>query len=531
MFMIIISKPWLTLSQEIHDLGFREITLELSTDYTDEAARDAIAKQLGIRDFSWQIQGKSLDARKKSDIHWLIRAGVLSDELIGGEPFAYPVLEIPWKKRTTRVLVVGSGPAGFFAALVLQKAGFQTLLIERGSKVDKRSDSIQTFEASGTFDPMNNYAFGEGGAGTFSDGKLTSRTKKVAAEKQFILSCYIRAGAPREIEYLAHPHLGTDYLRRIAVGLREEFEALGGQIQFETLLTDLTIKNGKVVAAVTSKGEIPVDEVVIAPGHSAHETYRMLIQNKVQFQSKNFAIGCRVEHPQELINKAQWGRESLPGVKAAEYRLTAKEDGCLPVYTFCMCPGGMVVPAAAYASTNIVNGMSRYKRSGQFANAACVAGINLNSLLGRPVAPLESLDWLGDLEHRFYQYAKGYRAPFATIDGFIKQRLPSRTVDTSYPLGLTPAPLWELLPGEVSRSIARSLSVFNRKLKGFDSGIILGLESKTSSPIQAVREKDRCCQGFSNLYLAGEGSGWAGGIISSGVDGIRTAMAIVQKAS
>jgi len=512
-------------------LGFREITLELSTDYTDEAARDAIAKQLGIREFTWQIQGKSLDARKKNNIHWLIRAGVLSDELVGGEPFVYPSLEIPWKKRTTRALVVGSGPAGFFAALVLQKAGFQTLLIERGSKVGRRSDSIQTFESTGTFDPINNYAFGEGGAGTFSDGKLTSRTKRVAAEKQFILSSYIRAGAPREIQYLAHPHLGTDYLRRIVKSLRKEFEALGGQMQFETLLTNLTIKNGKVVAAVTSKGEIPVDEVVIAPGHSAHETYRMLIENQVRFQLKNFAIGCRVEHPQELINQAQWGRESLPGVKAAEYRLTAKEAGFLPVYTFCMCPGGMVVPAAAYESTNIVNGMSRYKRNGQFANAACVAGINLETLLKKPVEPLEALDWLGNLESNFYQYAKGYCAPFTTINGFIKQQIPSRTVDTSYPLGLTPAPLWELLPGKVSRSIAQGLTVFNRKLKGFDSGIILGLESKTSSPIQVVREKDRCCRGFSNLYLAGEGSGWAGGIISSGVDGIRSAMAIVQKAS
>jgi uncharacterized FAD-dependent dehydrogenase len=512
-------------------LGFREIILTLATDYTDAVVTAAVAKQLGIRDFSWQIQGKSLDARKKSNICWVIRVGVLSDELKGGEPFVYPVLTIPWKKRTTRALVVGSGPAGFFAALVLQRAGFQTRLIERGSKVGKRSDSIQNFESTGRFDPMNNYAFGEGGAGTFSDGKLTSRTKRVAAEKQFILSSYIRAGAPKEIEYLAHPHLGTDHLRRIVKGLREEFEALGGQMQFETLLTNLIIQNKKVVAAVTSKGEIPVDEMVIAPGHSAHETYRMLIENKVQFVSKNFAIGCRVEHPQAIINQAQWGKKSLPGVKAAEYRLTAKEKGSLPVYTFCMCPGGMVVPAAAYAATNIVNGMSRYKRSWQFANAACVAGINLETLLKKPVDPLEALDWLGNLEHSFYQYAKGYSAPFTTIDGFIHQQVPSRTVDTSYPLGLAPAPLWELLPGEVSRSIAQGLTVFNRKLAGFDTGIILGLESKTSSPIQALREKDRCCRGFSNLYLAGEGSGWSGGIISSGVDGIRTAMAIVQKSS
>jgi len=512
-------------------LGFREISLQLPTDYIDEVLNDAIVKQLGIRDFTWQIQGKSLDARKKSNIHWLMRVGVLSDELTGGEPFSYPVLEIPHKKRTTRALVVGSGPAGFFAALVLQKAGFQTLLIERGSNVATRSDSIKNFESSGTFDPINNYAFGEGGAGTFSDGKLTSRTKKVVREKQFILSSYIRAGAPKEIEYLAHPHLGTDHLRRIVVGLRKEFEELGGKMQFETLLTDLIIKNKNVVAAVTSKGEIPADVVVIAPGHSAHETYRMLIKNRVIFQTKNFAIGCRVEHPQELINTAQWGSAALPGVKAAEYRLTARGDDYLPVYTFCMCPGGMVVPATAYETANIVNGMSRYKRNGNFANAACVAGINLDSLLGKKVDPLEALDWLGDLEHRFYQYSKGYKAPFASIDGFIKKKAPSRIIDTSYPLGLTPAPLWELLPEEISRSIAHGLTQFNRKLKGFDSGIILGLESKTSSPIQALRDPDRRCQGFSNLYLAGEGSGWSGGIISSGVDGIKTAMSIIHQDS
>lgn len=510
-------------------LGFREINLQLPTDYTDSALRSAIGRQLGIREFSWQIESKSLDARKKHNIHWQVRVGVLSDELQGGEPFVYPFLEIPWQARTTRALVVGSGPAGFFSALVLQKAGFKTMLIERGSRVDRRAGRIKEFESSGTFDPINNYAFGEGGAGTFSDGKLTSRTKNIAREKQFILSSYIRAGAPAEIEYLAHPHLGTDNLRHITANLRREFEDLGGEMCFETLLTDLTVRNGRVVAAVTSAGEIPVDVLVIAPGHSAHETYRMLIRNQVRFRTKNFAIGCRVEHPQELINRAQWGKASLPGVKAAEYRLTTRGDGGLPVYTFCMCPGGTVVPATAYATTNIVNGMSRYRRSGRFANAACVAGFNLESLLGKDVQPLEALDWLSALEQRFYQYAGGYQAPFATISGFIGRTAPTGTVDSSYPLGLTAAPLWDLLPPKISQAIGLGLTEFSRKLKGFDSGIILGLESKTSSPIQVLRDPDRCCQGFSNLYLAGEGSGWSGGIISSGVDGIRTALAIVEK--
>ena len=510
-------------------MGFREITLQLPTDYTDSALKSVIGRQLGIREFSWQIDSKSLDARKKTNIHWLIRVGVLSDELQGGEPLVYPSLEISWKARTTRAVVVGSGPAGFFAALILQQAGFRTVLLERGSRVDQRSARIREFESSGTFDPINNYAFGEGGAGTFSDGKLTSRTKKIAREKQFILSSYIRAGAPAEIEYLAHPHLGTDHLRHIAVQLRREFEELGGEMHFETLLTDLIVAKGRVVAAATSAGEIPVDVLVIAPGHSAHETYRMLIRNQVEFRTKNFAIGCRVEHPQELINQAQWGKASLSGVKAAEYRLTAKGDGRLPVYTFCMCPGGMVVPATAYATTNIVNGMSRYRRSGGFANAACVVGFNLDSLLGKAVQPLEALDWLSELEQRFYRYAGGYQAPFATIDGFIGHKTPTGLVDSSYPLGLSAAPLWDLLPAQISHSLALGLTEFSKKLKGFDSGIILGLESKTSSPLQVVREPDRCCRGFANLYLAGEGSGWSGGIISSGVDGIRTALAIIEK--
>jgi uncharacterized FAD-dependent dehydrogenase len=509
-------------------VGFREISLKLPTDYGENGLKKAISRQLKIRDFSYHIEGKSLDARKKNKIHWQLRVAVSSDALKGGEPISHPSIEIPYKKRASKALVVGSGPAGFFAAMVLQKAGFTTVLIERGSEVAKRAKGIDAFESTGIFDPVSNYAFGEGGAGTFSDGKLTSRTKKIAKEKQFILSSYIKAGAPPEIEYLAHPHLGTDNLRHIVVNLRKEFEALGGEVHFETELQDLRITNGKVTSAITSAGEMLTDVMLMAPGHSAYETYRMLIGNKVPFQTKNFALGCRIEHPQELINTAQWGKPSLPGVKAAEYRLTENRDDCLPVFTFCMCPGGVVVPAAAYKETNIVNGMSRYKRDGRFANAACVAGVNLESLLGKPVEPLEALDWLGQLEHKFYEQTDGYQAPFTTISGFIDKKVAASTVDSSYPLGLSPAPLWELLPSEISKSLTQGLTSFSRKLKGFETGTILGLESKTSSPIQAIRDEQRRCQGFSNLYIAGEGSGWSGGIISSGVDGIRSAMAIIE---
>ena len=509
-------------------MGYREITLQLRTDYDEDELKEGIAKELGIREFSYQIENKSLDARKKANIHWLIRVMVLSDEVDGGDPFLFPSLDIPYKKRKEKAVVVGSGPAGFFSAFVLQKAGIETTLIERGTDVLKRAEGIREFEKTGIFNPMGNYAFGEGGAGTFSDGKLTSRSKHISKERQFILESYISAGAPVEIGYMAHPHLGSDNLRNIVRNLRDAFSAIGGRMVFETLLEDLKIERGKVIEAITSSGGMEADYFVIAPGHSAYETYRMLIKRGVAFRTKNFALGSRVEHSQEIINKAQWGRESLPGVKAAEYRLTSPGDNRLPVYTFCMCPGGTVVPAAAYHNTNIVNGMSRYKRNGKFANAGCVAAVHPDKLIGREATPEEALDWVTALEERFHQYSDGFAAPFCSIQNFIDQKEQTEIVESSYPLGLKPAALWDLLPAEISSSIREGLRDFSRKIKGFETGTIMGLESKTSAPIQVLREKERTCTGIENLYIVGEGSGCSGGIISSGADGIKAAMHIVE---
>ncbi len=491
--------------------------------------RARIGTALGVTEFSYTIENKSLDACRKKNIHWLVRVGVTSEQIEGEAPAAPASLVIPHVTPGCRAVVVGSGPAGFFAALVLQKAGVQTTIVERGSDVETRAQGIRVFEKTGVFNPSCNYAFGEGGAGTFSDGKLTSRSKHITREKQFILASYIRAGAPEEIAYMAHPHLGSDNLRRIVKRLREEFLGLGGRVQFDTQLEDLSVEQERVIAAVTSSGSIEADCFVIAPGHSAHETYRMLIDRGVSFRTKNFAVGCRVEHPQELINQAQWGRPSLPGVKAAEYRLAFSAEGHLPVYTFCMCPGGAVIPATAYPNTNIVNGMSFYRRAGRFANAACVAAVNLDSLLGRPISPTEALDWLGSLERDFYDYSNGFAAPSCRITDFVDHKTASDVVESSYPLGLKPAPLWEMLPAQVSSAIGEGLKNFARKVKGFETGTILGLESKTSSPIQVVRDRAGLCAGFENLYLVGEGSGYAGGIISSAADGIKAALHIAQQ--
>lgn len=510
-------------------MGYREISLRLPIGFQPQDIHDQIEKTLNLREFSWQTCRQALDARKKTDIHWLITVGVSADALPPAGPEPEAGLSIPYHKRHQRVVVVGSGPAGFFAAFVLQRAGFDTIILERGAAVSRRAKSIQAFENTGAFDPVANYAFGEGGAGTFSDGKLTARSKRISLEKRFIIESYIQAGAPKEIQYLAHPHIGSDILRKVVGKLRAAYIAVGGEIRFETQVLDIGVKNGRVHEAATEAGQVPGDWFLMAPGNSALDTWRMLMAKGVRFQTKGFAIGCRVEHPQPLINLAQWGRESLPGVKAAEYRLTFKAPNCLPVYTFCMCPGGVVVPATAFEKANIVNGMSRYRRNGAFANAACVAGVHPDQLWGKTVSPLDALDRLEALEQAFYAVSSGYQAPACAIRDFVHQTSDVLLPPSSYPLGLKPAPLWDLLPEPVSRSIRAGLLRFNRQIRGFDTGVIMGLESKTSSPIQAIRDEHGLCAGFFNLCLVGEGSGHSGGIISSAADGIRTALGIARK--
>jgi uncharacterized FAD-dependent dehydrogenase len=510
------------------NMGYQEFTFQLPTDYGTDDIKRRLERELQTKDFSFTIDLKSLDARQRKNIHWLVKLGVSSPAISGGEAPQTPQLTIVHKERKEKAVVVGSGPAGFFAAFILQQAGIKTTLIERGSKVSERCLHIENFEKTGEFHASNNYAFGEGGAGTFSDGKLTSRTKGIKREKDFMIERYIEAGAPEEIRYMAHPHIGSDILRPVTERLREIFIERGGRILFDTMLTDLRVHEGRVVLCETSDEELETDYCVIAPGHSAYETYRMLMKRGVAFRAKNFAIGTRVEHSQMVINRAQWGRETLPGLKSAEYRLTSPGDGKLPVYTFCMCPGGTVVPSAVYPRTNIVNGMSLYARDGVFANAACVAGVNLNELFKRELAPEEVLDWLEALEESFYSSVGNYSAPFCTIQDFLKKKNSVQNTDSSFPLGITARPLWEMLPREVSHALTKGLYDFSQKLRGFESGIMLGLESKTSSPIQALRDRVGLCTGFKNLYLVGEGSGYAGGIISSGVDGIRAALSIIE---
>lgn len=511
-------------------MNYKDFSLKLSANYSEDELRRIISKKIHLKIFSIEILKKSLDARRKGNIYWLLSVRVFAENLKGDTLTPQESFRVPYKKRKEKVVIIGSGPAGMFSALFLQKAGFNVTILERGADVDNRERRITLFEKTGIFDADANYAFGEGGAGTFSDGKLTSRSRHISTERAFIMDAYIKAGAPEEIKYLAHPHLGSDKLRVIVKNLRYEFVEDGGRIEFESFADDLTVNNGIIKSVKTSESEYPVDFLIAASGHSSYETYRMLMRHGVGFRIKNYAIGARVEHHQELINEAQWGLTSLNGVKAAEYRLSANTDGFLPVYTFCMCPGGIIVPAAAYSNTNIVNGMSLYARDGKFANSACVAAVNLEKLLARTVSPEEALDWTNNLEQSFYKW--GYSAPGCTIKDFLERSFsPSVPSDSgsSYSLGLKEAALWEMLPGDVSNSLRQGLKIFARKLKGFDDGVILGLESKTSAPVQVLRGPRGLCDGFSNLYVSGEGSGYAGGIISSASDGLKAAMDIIGR--
>ena len=508
-------------------MSFREAEIKIHTGYTEDELKAQVAKISGNTNFSFHIISKSLDARKKNFIHWLIRLGISDSPKVA--EIKHEGIDIPYRKRNNKVIVAGSGPAGFFSAYVLQKAGFSTMILERGTDVEKRVMDIRTFEKGGAFCENSNYPFGEGGAGTFSDGKLTSRSKHISKERNFVLKTYVSAGAPPEIMYLAHPHIGSDNLRLIVKNLRNEYEKAGGEILFSTKLTDLKIRNGKVLSCIAGENEYICDHLIVATGHSATDTYRMLMKAGVPYRTKNFAIGYRAEHRQEIINKAQWGIAELPGVKAAEYRLTSDAAG-RPVYTFCMCPGGIVVPATAFNGSSVVNGMSYYKRNGQFANAACVAGIHPDELAGRTVNPSEALDELEKLEQNFFGLSNSFSVPFCSISDFISGKLRHEEGQkTSYPLGIFPYDIRTLIPETAVKAITAGLGEFCRKVNGYDTGILLGLESKTSSPVQALRDKRGKCEGFENLYISGEGSGYAGGIISSAADGIKTAMSIAER--
>ncbi len=424
-----------------------------------------------------------------------------------------------------RPVVAGCGPAGLFAALTLASQGMPVLLLERGMPVPERLSDVRAFWERGILNPESHVHFGEGGAGTFSDGKLTTRVKN--PHTAWVKRVFVEMGGPAELLTDARPHIGTDRLRAVVVNLRRRLTEMGCEVRFGARVTDFVIRGGRLFGIVVNGAEeIRTDRLILATGQSAADTYRKLAERGVALAAKPFAIGLRVEHPQEMINRIQYGQwAGHPDLPPADYFLTAKIGGLnRSVYSFCMCPGGQVIGCSAEAGGVITNGMSGSRREGAFANSAVVVNVGVDDLGGE--GPLAGLAFRRHWEEKAFAAGGGdYFAPAERLTDFLNGRAPLPVGACSFRPGVRKAALRELLPGFVAEALKRGFAEFERKMPGFITGeaLLIGVETRTSAPVRILRGEDGQGTGTRGLFPCGEGAGYAGGIVSSALDGIRAA--------
>lgn len=483
---------------------------------------------------SFFIVRKGLDARKKSRLRFVYTVQfTLEDEkgfwerncrdadleLVPGKR------EPEFQKLATdvRIIVVGMGPAGLFAALRLSEYGLSPMLLERGKPVSLRVRDVESFWERGVLDPESNVQFGEGGAGTFSDGKLTTRLKDENID--YVLRKLVQFGAPPEIRYLAKPHIGTDRLRGVVTGIRCYLESRGIEIRFQSKLTDILVSSGKLRGVlINDRVEERCDFMVLAPGHSARDTYEMLMRRTVKLEPKPFAVGVRVEHPQELVNRIQYGIPSHLGLPPAEYALAYNNNRSgRSAYSFCMCPGGMVVAGSSEECGVATNGMSSYLRSSPYANSALVINVGKDDFPGE--SPLAGVEFQRLLEKRAYLAGGGdYRAPAQNLLAFLGSKGVHKVASTYRP-GVRESDLSQVFPFFVTDTLREGLRFFDRKMRGFITAeaTLIGVETRTSAPVRMVRGEDLQSVSLPGLYPVGEGAGYAGGIMSAALDGIRVA--------
>ena len=524
--------------------------LALPLDHPPEALRAAILERLGIKDadlLNFTVFKRSYDARKKnSEIKFVYIIDLEArheDQLL--QRFAndthirpapdtnyYPVAQAP-AGLTERPVIIGFGPCGLFAALSLAQMGFKPIVLERGKEVRQRTKDTWALWRKKTLTPESNVQYGEGGAGLFSDGKLYSQIKDPKFYGRKVMAEFVRAGAPEEIMYVSKPHIGTFRLTGVVATMREEIKQLGGEVRFEAKVTDiLRADNGQIEGVVLDNGEvIHSRHVVLALGHSARDTFRMLHKNGVYIEAKPFAIGFRIEHPQSLIDNARLGKYAgHPELGAADYKLVYHAKNGRAVYSFCMCPGGTVVAATSEPGRVVTNGMSQYSRNERNANAGIVVGITPEQDF--PGGPLAGVEFQEQLESKAYELGgRDYCAPGQLVGDFIRGK-PSTEfgeVEPSYKPGVKLGDLHPSLPPYVIDAIREALPEFGKQIRGFDrdDAVLTGIETRTSSPVRIKRDHDSLQSiNTPGLYPAGEGAGYAGGILSAGVDGIKIAEAV-----
>ncbi|NLE76355.1 MAG: NAD(P)-binding protein [Chloroflexi bacterium] len=478
------------------------------------------------------VEREALDARRKNRIVWVYTLRFSAPQmtprlqtlLAAGAVTPYtPPPMTPAEPRLTlpeQPAIVGFGPAGMFAALFLARAGYRPLVFERGEEVAARARSVARLWETGELNPESNMQFGEGGAGTFSDGKLT--TGKAAPLDRLVLETLAAAGAPPTILSRAKPHVGTDYLRRVVQNIRQEIVDAGGEVRFGHCFTDLHLREGRVEAITVNGARLPTSCLVLAVGHSARDTVRLLQERGVRMEAKPFAVGVRVEHPAAFINERQYGAAAAAVLPAADYKLTYQHGG-RGVYSFCMCPGGQVVCAASEPGGQVTNGMSRYARDGAYSNSALVVGLDLPALgVG---SALEAMALQQGWEQAAFRAGGGgFWAPAQRATDFLAARVSRRLPESTYRPGIRPADLRQVLPTVVADGLAAGLARFDRLMPGFVAqGLLVGVESRTSSPVRILRDDD--CQSVSTpgLFLLGEGAGYAGGIVTCARDALRFA--------
>ncbi|MFG0670754.1 NAD(P)/FAD-dependent oxidoreductase [Pseudomonas fulva] len=524
--------------------------LKLPLDHPDEALREAIVQRLGIRDeqlISFNLFKRSYDARKKNtellfiytiDLHAsneeeLLRKFADDHNVVPAPDVTYKYVAQAPEGLDARPIVVGLGPCGIFAGLLLAQMGFKPIILERGKEVRQRTKDTWGLWRKSVLNPESNVQFGEGGAGTFSDGKLYSQIKDPQHHGRKVLEEFVKAGAPDEILYINKPHIGTFRLTGMVEQMRQEMIALGAEVRFEQKVTDLLIEEGQVQGVVLESGEQLLSRhVVLALGHSARDTFRMLHAQGVYMEAKPFSVGFRIEHPQSLIDKARLGKYAgHPKLGAADYKLVYHAKNGRSVYSFCMCPGGTVVAATSEPGRVVTNGMSQYSRNERNANSGIVVGIDPER--DYPGGPLAGIELQERLEaHAYVMGGSNYQAPAQLVGDFVagKPSTALGTVEPSYKPGVTLGDLAPSLPAFAIEAIREALPAFDRQIKGYNlhDAVLTGIETRTSSPLRITRGEDFQSLNVKGLFPAGEGAGYAGGILSAGVDGIRVAEAVAK---